>query len=399
MHLSKLNEEFKKPHDINIRKKKTFIQENEMNREQLLKLKVNAEDLRGKSRLFFRNIELAIKFINVLANYSYSLVFIASYKYIAKYLKDITFENNYLTQYFKHIDSKRFEAEKKFLLPLKKIESTSLTNPFKLILPSNQGHINVKLKLFWYLIFILGLGVILVIEVLVWDFMTILNTLNQESAKYESNMKYEFRVKGSGIMANMIKSILNEVNIVEHKYYEDTPEKCLPKIVQFDFFQIYIFIFKIISLLVIVLIEMYFKRMNRVICAYYYRKVEKKRIIWLYNSLLIRRLRFLEEAKQRIIDKKKNELINFEFDIMESCFGPLKKWITLRKALNLFGFCNIACIICNEKYQEEKCIKCGKCESFFCSDCYLDIDEKCLSCDEHLFENVFKNPLSEEPAS
>jgi hypothetical protein len=399
MHLSKLNQEFKKPHDINIRKRMNFIQENEMNQEQLLKLKVNAEDLRGKSRLFFRNIELAVKFINVLANYSYSLIFISSYKYLTKYLKDITFENTYLTQYFKHIDSRRCEAAKKFLLPLKKIESTSLTNPFKLILPSTQGHVNVKLKLFWYLIFILGLGVILVFEILVWDFMTILNTLNHESSKYESNMKYEFRVKGSGIMANMIKSILNEVNIDEHKYYEDEPGKCLPKIVPFDFIQIYVFIFKIISLLGIVLIEMYFKRMNRVICAFYYRKVEKKRIIWLYNSLLKKRLRFLEEAKQRIIDRKKNELIYLEFDIMESLFEPLKKWITLRKALNLFGFCNITCIICNEKYQEEKCIKCGKCESFFCSHCYLDIDENCLSCNEHLFENAFKNSLSEELAS
>ena len=394
MHISRLNEEFKKSHDINIRKKLFISKESQMNREQLIKLKLNAEDLKGRGKTFFRFIELLIKFINVIAIYSYSLVFIASFKYLSKYLKDITFENFFLTQYFKHIDFRRFEANKKFLFPLKKIESTSLTHSFKLFLPSNQVHLSIKFKLFWYLILTLALVGLLVFEFLVYDFMKILNSLNPVSYKYESSMKYEFQVKGSGILANLIRSILNEADIDEHKYFEDSLLSCSPKIFHLDYFQIYNFTLKIILLFVVIFTETYFKRLNRVICAYYYRRVEKKRIIWLYNNLLKKRLRFIEEAKRRILSRKKNDLINLEFDLVNNFLELLKKWKSIRKLLNFLGFCKIACIICNEKNREEKCVKCEKCNSFFCSNCFLDTEEKCLSCDEDSYNLSKKISLS-----
>ena len=140
--------------------------------------------------------------------------------------------------------------------------------------------------------------------------------------------------------------------------------------------------------------ETYFKHLNRVICAYYYRRVEKKRIIWLYNNLLKKRLRFVEEAKRRILSRKKNDLINLEFDLVNNFLELLKKWKSIRKLLNFLGFCKIACIICNEKNREEKCVKCEKCNSFFCSNCFLDTEEKCLSCDEDSYNLSKKISLS-----
>ena len=344
-----------------------------------MKLKVNAENLKGNGKAFFKYVELLLKFIQIIANYSYSFVFIQSNKYLSKYLKEITFENLYLTQYFKHIDSRRYEAGKKILLPLRKIESVSLTNPFKLFSSANSSQTDVKIKLFWQILLTVIFGIILFIEFVVSDFLTILTNVNKITSTYNSITKYEYRIHGTGILAKMLRSTLNEVNIDEYKHIEESSENCLPKIIEFNFLQAYNFALKIVLLFIVIFVEMFFKRLNRLICAYYYRKMEKKRTLWLYNSLMKKRFKFIEQAKQKITDQKKNDLINFEYGTTTVIFEMLSKYERIRKILKLVGLCKIKCAICNEKNQEEVCFKCLKCESIFCPHCCRDIENYCFT--------------------
>ncbi|ERL89254.1 hypothetical protein D910_06627 [Dendroctonus ponderosae] len=53
-------------------------------------------------------------------------------EYEEKYLKDIEFDNVYITKYFRKIDARRKSLEKRTLLPLKKIERTQLVDPLTL---------------------------------------------------------------------------------------------------------------------------------------------------------------------------------------------------------------------------------------------------------------------------
>jgi hypothetical protein len=50
-------------------------------------------------------------------------------KYHDKYLSDIQFDNTYITKYFRRIDARRHKAQKHTLLPLKKVERSTLTDP------------------------------------------------------------------------------------------------------------------------------------------------------------------------------------------------------------------------------------------------------------------------------
>lgn len=59
-------------------------------------------------------------------------IIIESQNYHDKYLRDIEYDNIYVTGHFRKIDAKRKSQEKHTLLPLKKIEKKKLVDPLSL---------------------------------------------------------------------------------------------------------------------------------------------------------------------------------------------------------------------------------------------------------------------------
>ena len=351
-----------------------------MNKQQLLQLKIKGHDLKGKAQIFFNYIELAMKFINLMANYSYTLVFINAYKYQSRYISDLTFENFYITQYFKHVDTRRYKNGARVLFPLKKVEQALLCTPFSVFLPDSKKQTNVKFKVFLHLALIIALVTTLLVDFLVYDFMSILNRINKITYTYNSAAKLNFNVTGTGFMANTIRSILNDTSIDEEKNLEEKSDICSPKVSKLEVSHIKALGLNVVLLLIAMLVEVFLKRMNRSICAFYYRKQEKKRIIWLYNYHMKKRLDFIANAKRKLLEKQQKDLINYEFDLMGFLLNPLKKSHIFLKVARLMGLDRVECMLCAEKQPELKCHKCNVCFGVFCWQCFVDIEEKCLLC-------------------
>jgi len=340
---------------------------------RLIMLRVK-EDLRAS----LRSIKNSIKIFKILANFSFMFVFINSYKYFSSYLKKFNFDNFCITQYFRHIDARRYRAQKRTLLPLKKSEMTKLSYPFQFFVAAYQKAF-VKFNIATHVFLIILIILSLLIDFLLDDFLTILqkNALIIYNIKTISDITYQ--VCGTGLLAQMIREMKKasaEPQFTKSNQFSN--EKCLVKPGSLTKEQIQTLLVQFVLLNVCILFELYAKRLNKYICTLFFRKWEKKRIIWLYNDLLKRRKSFIENCKIKINSKKKsNRLVDSQPT------GRIDRFIqALMRSRHEF------CALCETK-ATDAFMKCTECNIIYCIECWLDLEEKCVGCvpDYFLYED------------
>lgn len=97
-------------------------------------------------------------------------------------------------------------------------------------------------------------------------------------------------VKGTGLIATLLRSVVRGFNVKKRIRTLRTNAHCLPQpkpLAAYYLRKIY-GMYAIVWLLIV--LETYVKRLNPAICAFYYRRRQKKRILFLYNETLKRRI-------------------------------------------------------------------------------------------------------------
>ncbi|TSK34762.1 Disintegrin and metalloproteinase domain-containing protein 12 [Bagarius yarrelli] len=79
-----------------------------------------------------------LRTLQIFLSLTFITVFVSAFRYARQYTRDICFDNVYITTYFKQIDKRRRIGGKRYLLPLKKAERSSLIEPCGLKIHSNE---------------------------------------------------------------------------------------------------------------------------------------------------------------------------------------------------------------------------------------------------------------------
>lgn len=130
---------------------------------------------------------------------------------------------------------------------------------------------------------------------------------------------------------------------------------------------------------------MYIYRVKRFICAYYYPKREKQRVLHLYNKMLKRRQGLFKHLMQTVKDKMK---LN---QVMVQRRNFIQKFIASYdccKCLNVFKSARRHCFICDELEHRKITIdsmqffQCYNqdCDIIYCGECWLEVGRTCLVC-------------------
>jgi DC-STAMP domain-containing protein 1 len=133
-----------------------------------------------------------------------------------------------------------------------------------------------------------------------------------------------------------------------------------------------------VSLIALGYLQAYLSRLRRIICAFFYPKREKKRILFLYNDRLKKRKRYhsFKIGFLKKLIKDKEQLINenlFHF------FAYLWAKITNSKK----------CIICEQSVQHNYTV-CAQenCQLVYCSQCWQLSGRICHACDQRQCEDT-----------
>lgn len=220
------------------------------------------------------------------------------------FLSKIEFNNFYITNYFEKIDRRRMRGGQTTVLPLKKLEIGKFVdlNLSKKIGREFEGYVGLTLKVFLQL---LPTTFFILMDRMLYELLSIIARHSPVSFIQEGTHKLNITVKGTGFMANLIRSATDDFNIDEHVKVLMTNEPCLPRPSQVESWKIIQIYLLFLLNLYLIYNQVYIHRSKRFVCSYFYPKHEKKRVLYLYNKILKRRKNSFNLMVQRVKEKLK----------------------------------------------------------------------------------------------
>lgn len=188
-------------------------------------------------------------------------------------------------------------------------------------------------------------------------------------------------VRGTGVIASLIRSVIRSFNIKKRIKMVVTNEACLPqpkKLSNYILLKIY---GTYLGVWLMLLGTAYTQRMRRIICSFFYRKREKRRVLYLYNETMRRRVGYFRFMKAKVKNLVRAHRLEQNMD----------PWLSLRNRypnlcgwLQFFACSREKCLICEEGEPKKgpefrRCTTPG-CPFVHCQECWRDVGEICLAC-------------------
>ncbi|XP_059153716.1 E3 ubiquitin-protein ligase DCST1-like [Physella acuta] len=296
-----------------------------------------------------------LSIISYILTFAFILIFKSAYDYNKKYLTEFSFDNIYVTRYFRRIDARRKDREKKTLLPLKKYESKDIIFPSD---RSNVGHCYM--------------------DGLLYQILDIVSRNSAVEYHQEGEHVINIKVGGNGFMSALVRSFLEKFNTNQTLNKISTNHACLPNPSRTELTLIVFLFLTYFIILIFIYFEAFGLRLRRVIASFYYRKREKKRVLFLYNEMFRKRLGFLKHMRKRVRKQIKERELQNKIGLIVAL---QKQFPRLCGCLRVFQSNKASCIICNDPEDKEFHI-CGTkgCGIAYCRLCWKDIKRKCYAC-------------------
>lgn len=220
------------------------------------------------------------------------------------YLNDIEFNNFYITDDFKTIDQCRIREARKNVLPIKNSEIEKFvdlcSSSNKKLLREFEDCFMLTLRLF-----LQALSATFFV-CLDWIFYELLNIIARHSRinyLQEGVHHLNITVNGAGFIAGLIRASVKGFDVHEHIRVLTTNEPCLPHphfLESWMIIRIYLLFF---FNLYMIYNQVHIHRSKLSICAYFYPKRERKRIVYLHKKILRRRRNAFKMTVARIKER------------------------------------------------------------------------------------------------
>ncbi|XP_043117633.1 E3 ubiquitin-protein ligase DCST1 [Puntigrus tetrazona] len=307
--------------------------------------------------------------INFILSFTFIAVFTSAFGYVHQCCRDIRFDNVYITTYFRQIDARRRRDGKRYLLPLKKAEQESLINPWSLsIHPSELMSVIVGfLQVASLALFVC---VLLAVDGILYNIFDLIRRHTFTTYSVTSVHHIDIIIGGDSLLARLLRKTIGAFNTSSNLDVQSTNFQCLPQphaLSQSN----YLWIFTPLLLMCLMCcLQVYTNRLRRVITAFYFPKREKRRILFLYNLQIQKRISFIKRQRHRLRNQKQTFI-----KVLSSVLAPLKhvgcglRW----------------CWVCDGFVRQNQAVECSsvRCTMIYCKQCWTDLDNICYACLPH----------------
>ncbi|KAH8372181.1 hypothetical protein KR093_010475 [Drosophila rubida] len=337
------------------------------------------KDFEHKRRLF----DFVVQGIDKLMLLFIFYVIWSAAHYNWRYRCSIEHDNYYITDYFKHVDARRKNSSESYVLPLRSLEKSRLVDLH--IIGSRtaaesrlEGHFTVHflLEIFPTLLFLL-------LDHMVVKMLRIISNRSLVSYQQEGEHEVRFRINGTGLMARLLRTTMRNFNIHERVSTSLSNKECLPVASTLPLS----FYLKLLALYVIIMLLMFRSstvlRLRRIICSYFYYKREKRRILFLYGSVLRNRATYLQDVRQNAEENLATRHTQGQLNVFLLLrLGLPKQFGWLRS----FQCAKRRCLICS-RMEDSRFIVCRNCDYPYCRECCRDMSYICIFCEQILPRN------------
>lgn len=296
-------------------------------------------------------------------------------EYQRLYLTNIDFDNVYITDYFRRIDTRRRIQMKQTILPVKKMERSKFIDPYSFAIQWSTVASPI-IKLF---LEIVPATFFIFVDRLFYETLDLIRRHAHIEYTQVGHHDLSFKVKGTGMIASLVRSVIKGFNVKKRIKVEYSNLLCLPQPSSVPASSIYKIYTTFLCVFLMVIFNGYLKRLRRVCCALFFRKHEKRRVLYLYNETLRQRRAFFKFKKARVsrlvAENRLTEDSNILL-ILRLRFPRYFRWLVV------FPIARRKCLICKEPERRDwPKIACKDCPYVFCQECWDMIDHSCYLCD------------------
>ncbi|XP_066589961.1 protein sneaky [Prorops nasuta] len=333
-------------------------------------------EFNARRRLF----ETVMTFVKRCLSFVFLKIILSAQTYHDKYLTEIEHDNIYVTPYFRRIDARRKSKGSLTLLPLKKRERMKFVDPYDPA-PSKLERLHLG-----------GQSVKLILEMITATTFVLLDRLFYETldlVKRHARMEFTqvghhdmtLDIRGTGLIASLIRSVISGFNIKRRVKNVVSNSACIPKPSELPRNVVVKIYGTYLSIWTLLFVTAYTQRLRRGICSFFYRKREKRRVLYLYNETLRRRLGYVKFIRGKIQALVRTQRLKYELD----------PWVALRERfpgvcgwLKFFACARRRCVVCEEVEPRvaPQFRECPTCPFVHCNECWRDIGKICYVCTE-----------------
>ncbi|NP_001123272.1 DC-STAMP domain containing 1 [Nasonia vitripennis] len=315
---------------------------------------------------------LSVIFVKILLDAS---------RYQYRYLRDIEHDNVYMTAYFRKIDARRKARGSLTLLPLKKLERTKLIDPYAWE-QSRTERRNLFGQTAKLLLEVITASMFVILDRLLFEILDVVRSHARLEITQEGHHDMSLEILGAGVVAKMVRGLVKGFNVKRRIKNFVTNEACLPRASRLPgsiLFRIY---GSYLAVWLMLLCQAYSQRLRRSISAFFYRKREKRRVLYLYNETLRRRLGFLRFARARVAKLARAHQLEPE---SRPFLTARLRWPKYFSWLQRFACSRRRCVVCGETEPrsgpEHRLCQTPECFAVYCEECWTDVGQVCLACD------------------
>nr|XP_020474373.1 DC-STAMP domain-containing protein 1 [Monopterus albus] len=295
----------------------------------------------------------AVNVLQLLLSFTFVTIFIQAFGYVRQYRRDIGFDNVYITTYFRQIDTRRRKAGKRCLLPLKPSEKKKFINPWSLRIYPDE--LKAVMSSWCQVLYVSMLCVILLtVDFALFHVLDIVSRHTFTQLNVTSGHQVDIKVGGTSMMARLLQKTVSAFNSSSNLHIHTDNQGCVfpPSLLaanvpagghQVDIkvggtsmmarllqktvsafnsssnlhihtdnqgcvfppslLAANVYVSCVCCVLLVALLsclQVYTNRLRRVIAAFYHPKREKKRILFLYNLQIQKRISSTD--RKRIIN-------------------------------------------------------------------------------------------------
>ncbi|XP_050433187.1 protein sneaky [Adelges cooleyi] len=308
-----------------------------------------------------------------------------SHDYMHGYLTEIEHDNIYITQYYRKIDDRRKKNQKHTLLPLKKTEKDKMVDlrSYKFGNYERKYLFNSLVKLGFE---IMAASSFVLLDVVFYEALDVIRRHAKIDYFQTGHHDMSIKVKGTGMIANLLRSVVDRFNFKKNVTVNLSNEMCLPNPHKLDTYYLHKIYGTFFLVFLMVLFMGYANRLKRLICATFFRKREKRRVLYLYNETLRKRIAFFRFMKQKV------EILARENKLKEDLNICLMLRLKFPKIFGWLVWCTCGrrkCLICGEpETKAGKQFGCNTegCVYIHCEQCWTDVG-LCYGCSEVFKKN------------
>nr|XP_046255957.1 E3 ubiquitin-protein ligase DCST1 isoform X4 [Scatophagus argus] len=266
--------------------------------------------VRGSFQKLTASFEKLLNALQLLLSFTFITIFTQAFSYLRQYRKDVRFDNVYITTYFRQIDARRRRAGKRYLLPMKQSEMRKVIDPWNpRIHPEELRQLTsgvfqvLSVSVLSLILLTVDFSLFHVLDIISRHTFTQFNLtielhlhshhrsgfLGNEALSAGSH-QVEIKVGGTSMMARLLRRTISAFNSSSslNIHTDNHMCACLPSPLPAGVYGSCVCCVLLVALFSC--LQVYTNRLRRVIAAFYHPQREKKRVLFLYNLQIQRRI-------------------------------------------------------------------------------------------------------------